>query len=36
MHGRVRGRAVDARFSRSNGCEIERWDKVAALLKAAG
>ena len=34
--GRVRSRAVDARFSRSNGCEIERWDNVAALLKAAG
>jgi|SRR5215207_6825622 len=34
--GRVRGRAVDARFSRSNGCEIERWDNVAELLKAAG
>jgi hypothetical protein len=36
LHGRVRGRAVDARFSRSNGCEIERWDNVAELLKAAG
>jgi hypothetical protein len=36
LRGRVRGRAVDARFSRSNGCEIERWDNVAALLKAAG
>jgi len=36
LHGRVRGRAVDARFSRNNGCEIARWDNVAALLKAAG
>ena len=36
LRGRVRGRAVDARFSRSNGCEIERWDNVAKLLKAAG
>jgi hypothetical protein len=27
---------VDARFSREDGCEIARWDKVAPLLKAAG
>lgn len=27
---------VEARFSRVNGCEIARWDKVAPLLKAAG
>ena len=36
LRGRVRGRAVDARFARNNGCEIARWDNVAALLKAAG
>ena len=27
---------VDARFSRENGCEISRWQDVAALLGAAG
>jgi subtilisin inhibitor-like len=31
--GVVRGHAIDARFSRSNGCEIDRWDRLAALLK---
>ncbi len=36
LRGRVRGRAVDARFARNNGCEIARWDKVAPLLEAAG
>jgi Subtilisin inhibitor-like len=30
--GRVDGRAVDARFSRSNGCEIHRWDNVRFLF----
>jgi hypothetical protein len=30
--GRVDGRAVDARFSRSNGCEIHRWDSVRFLF----
>jgi hypothetical protein len=27
---------VDARFSREDGCEIARWEKVAPLLEAAG
>ncbi|WP_337063297.1 SSI family serine proteinase inhibitor [Kineococcus sp. G2] len=26
------GREVDARFTRTDGCEIARWDAVAALL----
>jgi len=34
--GQLRDRPVDARFTRSNGCEIARWEKVAPLLKAAG
>jgi hypothetical protein len=34
--GTLRGREVDARFSRENGCEIARWDKVSPLLEAAG
>ena len=34
--GTLGGSDVDARFSRENGCEISRWDKVAPLLEAAG
>ena len=30
--GTVDGRAVDARLSRINGCEIARWQALAALL----
>lgn len=30
--GVVGGRRLDARFSRRNGCEIERWDALAPLL----
>lgn len=30
--GRYRGQPVSATFSRSNGCEISRWDAVAAVL----
>lgn len=30
--GTYRGRTVDARFSRTDGCEIARWDAVAALF----
>jgi hypothetical protein len=26
------GRPVDATFDRSNGCEIERWDRFVPLL----
>jgi hypothetical protein len=32
VRGSVDGRAVDARFSRSNGCEIHRWDSVRFLF----
>jgi hypothetical protein len=32
VRGRIDGRAVDARFSRSNGCEIHRWDSVRFLF----
>jgi Subtilisin inhibitor-like len=30
--GRVDGQPVDARFSRTNGCEIHRWDGVGFLF----
>jgi Subtilisin inhibitor-like len=30
--GTLRGDAVDAAFSRENGCEIERWDRHAFLF----
>ena len=32
--GEVSGRRVDERFSRNNGCEIDRWRRAAALLAA--
>jgi hypothetical protein len=32
--GTWEGRRVDARFSRENGCEISRWDRLRALLAA--
>jgi hypothetical protein len=34
--GTLEGGEVDARFSRADGCEIARWDKVAPLLEAVG
>ena len=34
--GTVDGAAVRARFSRTNGCEISRWDALAPLLGSAG
>jgi hypothetical protein len=30
--GTIRGRRVDARFSREDGCEIARWERNRALL----
>ena len=36
VKGTLRGKAVDASFSRNNGCEISRWDAAAELLGAAG
>jgi hypothetical protein len=32
IKGEIRGEDVDATFSRTDGCEISRWDKVKALL----
>lgn len=32
VRGRFRGTAVDARFSRTDGCEIRRWDRHAFLF----
>jgi hypothetical protein len=31
--GEVRGRAIDASFSRNNGCEIDRWDRLAPVFE---
>src|ERR671934_230904 len=33
--GRLRGRRVDARFDRHDGCEIERWQRVRFLFPVA-
>jgi hypothetical protein len=32
VSGTLRGERVDGRFSRRNGCEIARWEKVEPLL----
>jgi hypothetical protein len=32
VRGTFEGEAVDTRFNRTNGCEIERWDRVAFLF----
>jgi len=32
VRGRLSGGAVDARFDRHDGCEIERWDRNRVLL----
>jgi hypothetical protein len=34
VEGRFRGNAVRARFDRSDGCETDRWDRVAFLFVA--
>lgn len=34
--GTFRGEPVNAEFSRTDGCEIARWDKHAALLVETG
>jgi hypothetical protein len=31
--GVLDGQQVDAAFERSNGCELDRWDRMAALLQ---
>jgi Subtilisin inhibitor-like len=35
VRGTFQGRPVDAHFSRTNGCEIERWNKVQFLFPGA-
>jgi hypothetical protein len=32
VRGRLRGRPVAARFKRTDGCEIERWNRVGFLF----
>jgi hypothetical protein len=32
IKGTIRGDTVDARFTRTDGCEISRWDRVKPLL----
>jgi hypothetical protein len=34
--GTLGGKRVDATFTRANGCEIERWDALGAVLPDAG
>ena len=34
--GRVRGKRVDARFARTDGCEVARWQLAAPLLALTG
>jgi hypothetical protein len=34
--GTLRGESIDARFSRTDGCEITRWQGVQKLLEQAG
>ena len=34
--GSLDGKDVDAKFSRENGCEIERWEAAKPLFEAAG
>jgi hypothetical protein len=33
IEGTLRGRKVEARFSKQNGCEIARWNLAKALLE---
>lgn len=32
VRGTFEGEAVNARFNRTNGCEIQRWDRIAFLF----
>ena len=36
VQGTLRGKPIDARFSRTDGCQTSRWRKVQRLLAAAG
>jgi hypothetical protein len=33
--GALRGREIDTSFNRTNGCEIDRWDRLAPLFETA-
>jgi subtilisin inhibitor-like len=35
VRGRFRGQQVSAEFTRTNGCEIARWNKVRFLLRTS-
>jgi hypothetical protein len=35
VKGTLRGRSIDASFSRTDGCQTSRWRKVQRLLAAA-
>ena len=35
IRGTFQGREVDLRYSRANGCEIARWDRLASVFPAA-
>lgn len=32
VRGTFKGRRIDARFNRTNGCEIERWNRHSFLF----
>lgn len=34
--GRLRGQEVDVNFSRTDGCQIDRWNRLAKVLKPLG
>jgi hypothetical protein len=34
--GSVKGKSVHATFTRANGCEIERWQRISPWLVPAG
>jgi hypothetical protein len=36
VSGTLNGGTIEATFNRRNGCEIERWDAVGALLPSGG
>ena len=36
VEGTLHGKPVNAKFSRTNGCEIARWNEASKLLGAAG
>ena len=36
IRGRIEGRRVDATFTREDGCEIARYERVESLLRLAG